>query len=113
MQFQGPHGQLMLFLGNKAEVPLQRLICVVPPSGQFAFQQGPVPSTLDPKKQMQVTLPRPSVSLCIPVCSNKPRGGILWCPCLLRLSSCPVTPTAQAIASPVRPSISACACRCR
>ncbi len=56
MQFQGPHGQLMLFLGNKAEAPLQRIICAVPPSQQFAFQQGPVPAGLDPKKQIQVPL---------------------------------------------------------
>lgn len=54
MQFQGSQGQLMLFLGNKGDVPLQRMICTVPPSAQFAFQQGPVPATLDPKKQIQV-----------------------------------------------------------
>ena len=54
MQFQGAQGQLMFFFGNKGEATLQRLICAVPPSGQFAFQQGPVPPQLEPKKQIQV-----------------------------------------------------------
>ena len=54
MQFQGAQGQLMFFFGNKGEATLQRLICAVPPSGQFTFQQGPVPPQLEPKKQIQV-----------------------------------------------------------
>ena len=57
MQFQGSQGQLMFFFGNKGEATLERLICVVPPSGQFAFQQGPVPSQLEAKKQVQVAIP--------------------------------------------------------
>lgn len=56
MQFQGSQGQLMFFFGNKGDSLLERLICVVPPSGQFAFQQGPVPAQLEPKKQVQVLL---------------------------------------------------------
>ena len=55
MQFQGSQGQLMFFFGNKGDSLLERLICVVPPSGQFAFQQGPVPSQLEAKKQIQVS----------------------------------------------------------
>ena len=57
MQFQGAQGQLMFFFGNKGEATLQRLICAVPPSGQFTFQQGPVPSQLEAKKQIQVASP--------------------------------------------------------
>lgn len=56
MQFQGSQGQLMFFFGNKGDSTLERLICAVPPSGQFAFQQGPVPSQLEPKKQIQVLI---------------------------------------------------------
>ena len=54
MQFQGVQGQLMFFFGNKGDHTLERLICAVPPSGQFAFQQGPFPPQLEPKKQIQV-----------------------------------------------------------
>lgn len=54
MQFQGAQGQLMFFFGNKGDHTLERLICAVPPSGQFAFQQGPVSPQLEPKKQIQV-----------------------------------------------------------
>ena len=54
MQFQGAQGQLMFFFGNKGEATLERLICAVPPSGQFTFQQGPVPPQLEAKKQIQV-----------------------------------------------------------
>lgn len=53
-QFQGSQGQLMFFFGNKGDAPLQRLIFVVPPAGQFVFQQGAVPPVLEPKKQIQV-----------------------------------------------------------
>ncbi|CAK0759184.1 hypothetical protein CVIRNUC_002678 [Coccomyxa viridis] len=56
MQFQGAQGQLMFFFGNKGEATLERLICAVPPSGQFTFQQGPVPPQLEAKKQIQVPL---------------------------------------------------------
>lgn len=54
MHFQGAQGQLMFFFGNKGDHMLERLICAVPPSGQFTFQQGPVPPQLEPKKQIQV-----------------------------------------------------------
>ena len=57
MQFQGAQGQLMFFFGNKGEATLERLICAVPPSGQFTFQQGPVPAQLEAKKQIQVASP--------------------------------------------------------
>ncbi len=53
MQFQGSQGQLALFLGNKGDGPLERLVCAVPPVPQFAFQVGPVPRQLDAKKQIQ------------------------------------------------------------
>ncbi len=53
-QFQGSQGQLMFFFGNKGDAALERLIFVVPPAGQFAFQQGAVPPLLEPKKQIQV-----------------------------------------------------------
>lgn len=53
-QFQGSQGQLMFFFGNKCDAPLERLIFVVPPAVQFAFQQGAVPPLLEPKKQIQV-----------------------------------------------------------
>ncbi|BDA41202.1 AP-2 complex subunit alpha-1 [Coccomyxa sp. Obi] len=55
-QFQGSQGQLMFFFGNKGDAALERLIFVVPPAGQFAFQQGAVPPMLEPKKQIQVPL---------------------------------------------------------
>ena len=57
MQFQGAQGQLLLFFGNKAATPLERLLCVVPPVAQFAFQLGPLPPRLDSKKQIQVCCP--------------------------------------------------------
>lgn len=63
MQFQGATGQLMVFLGNKGDEPLQRLVCSVPPSAQFSFQQGPVPTVLEPKKQIQVCVLTYQVSL--------------------------------------------------
>jgi hypothetical protein len=50
--FQGPSGQLQLFFGNKADVPLGRLICAVPPQPVFAFQLGAVPPYIEPKKQV-------------------------------------------------------------
>ncbi len=53
-QYQGSQGQLMFFFGNKSASALERLIFVVPPAGQFAFQQGAVPPLLEPKKQIQV-----------------------------------------------------------
>ncbi len=71
MQFQGSQGQLMFFFGNKGDSLLERLICVVPPSGQFAFQQGPVPSQLEPKKQVQVIpLADSSVWPCLLACRS-------------------------------------------
>jgi hypothetical protein len=53
-QFQGFQGQLTFFFGNKSDAPLERLRFIVPPAQQFVFQQGPVPATLEPKKQIQV-----------------------------------------------------------
>ena len=53
-QFKGPTGQILLFFGNKADAFLERLLCVVPPTPQFAFQLGSVPGRLEPKKQIQV-----------------------------------------------------------
>lgn len=70
MQFQGAQGQLVFFFGNKGDAALERLICVVPPSGQFTFQQGPVPPLLEPKKQIQVQ--NLSSFLCL-VCSVRLR----------------------------------------
>lgn len=62
MAFQGSQGQLALFLGNKGDAPLERLVCAVPPVPQFAFQVGPVPKRLEPKKQMQAR--RPTAAAC-------------------------------------------------
>jgi len=59
MQFQGSQGQLALFLGNKGDAELERLVCALPPVPQFAFQVGPVPRLLEPKKQIQA---RPSAA---------------------------------------------------
>lgn len=50
--FQGPSGQIQLFFGNKADVPVGRLICAVPPQPVFAFQLGAVPPYIEPKKQV-------------------------------------------------------------
>lgn len=50
--FQGHSGQVQLFFGNKADAPLGRLICAVPPQPLFAFQLGPVPPYIEPKKQV-------------------------------------------------------------
>jgi len=57
MQFQGSQGQLALFLGNKGDAELERLVCALPPVPQFAFQVGPVPRLLEPKKQIQARAP--------------------------------------------------------
>ena len=67
MQFQGSQGQLMFFFGNKGDSTLERLICVIPPSGQFVIQQGPVPAQLEAKKQVQV---RHQVILLRPYCTS-------------------------------------------
>ena len=63
MAFQGSQGQLALFLGNKGDTPLERLVCAVPPVPQFAFQVGPVPKRLEPKKQMQARRPAAAAAL--------------------------------------------------
>lgn len=55
--FQGASGQIQLFFGNKADAPLGRLICAVPPQPLFAFQLGPVPPYIEPKKQVHHGLP--------------------------------------------------------
>ena len=57
MAFQGSQGQPALFLGNMGDTPQERLVCAVPPAPQFAFQVGPVPKRLEPKKQMQARRP--------------------------------------------------------
>ena len=44
--------QLSLFLGNKHGEALQQLVLVVPPSPAFAFELGPVPPVLEPRKQV-------------------------------------------------------------
>jgi hypothetical protein len=44
--------QLTFFLGNKHSEALQQLVLVVPPSPAFAFELGPVPHSLEPKKQV-------------------------------------------------------------
>ena len=73
-QFQGSQGQLMFFFGNKGDAALERLIFVVPPAGQFAFQQGAVPPLLEPKKQIQVC--------CLCTCCGK--GGMPLTPAPLK-----------------------------
>ena len=45
--YSGPHGQLLLFLGNKSTVPLSRVVCAVPPVPQLGFQLGPVPPVIE------------------------------------------------------------------
>lgn len=50
--FQGPSGQIQLFFGNKADTPIGRLICAVPPQPVFSFQLGAVPPYIEPKKQV-------------------------------------------------------------
>jgi len=50
--FQGPSGQLQLYLGNKSDATLGRLICAVPPQPAFALQLGFVPPAIEPKKQV-------------------------------------------------------------
>ncbi len=67
MQLQGATGQLTVFLGNKGDEPLQRMVCSVPPSAQFSFQQGAVPTVLEPKKQIQVFAGPPGVAVCVRV----------------------------------------------
>ena len=68
IQITAGSGQLSLFFGNKADTFLERLLCVVPPAPQFQFQLSSVPSQLEPKKQISVTLsfyPHPmSILLC-------------------------------------------------
>lgn len=53
-QLAGATVQLSLFLGNKHSDPLQQVVLSVPPSPAFAFQLGPVPTVLEPKKQVGV-----------------------------------------------------------
>ena len=59
--FQGSQGQLTLFFGNKSPHTLERLICNVPPAPQFRFQMSQFPPALEPKRQVQVSLP---ISVC-------------------------------------------------
>ncbi len=49
--YQGPARQLQLYLGNKSDLPLGRLICAVPPLPTFFLQLGAVPPLIEPKKQ--------------------------------------------------------------
>lgn len=55
--YGGPHGQLVLFLGNKSAVTLSRVVCAVPPVPQLAFQLGAVPPVIEPKKQARAPAP--------------------------------------------------------
>ena len=55
--FQGSQGQLALFLGNKGDTPLERLVCAMPPVPQLAIQVGPVPKRPEPNKQMRARRP--------------------------------------------------------
>ena len=85
--FMGPHGQLMLFLGNKSPAPLTGVVFAVPPVPQLAFQLGPVPPAIEPKKQARVCagprLPRTCAvralrilhSLCQPWCDTPDAQG--------------------------------------
>ena len=83
MQFQGATGQLTVFLGNKGDEPLQRMVCSVPPSAQFSFQQGAVPTVLEPKKQIQVCLRArldwPTSSAGPPACTQDAPGTQAVC----------------------------------
>jgi len=54
--FMGPHGQLVLFLGNKSPAPLTGVVFAVPPVPQLAFQLGPVPPVIEPKKQVRFSV---------------------------------------------------------
>ena len=54
-QYQGPQGQLQLYFGNKSTKTLERLLCNVPPSPQFAFQMAALPPSIEPKKQVQAS----------------------------------------------------------
>ena len=67
IQIHGSSGQLTFYFGNKADTLLQRLLCVVPPAPQFAFQLGAVPSQLEPKKQISVSPLRDHTSSAGPV----------------------------------------------
>ena len=49
--YGGPHGQLMLFFGNKSTTPLSRVVVALPPVPQLAFQLGAVPLVIEAKKQ--------------------------------------------------------------
>lgn len=55
-QLGGTSMQLSLFLGNKHSETLQQVVLGVPPNPAFAFQLGPLPTVLEPKKQVQVNL---------------------------------------------------------
>ncbi len=54
--FIGPHGQLVLFLGNKSPASLTSVVVAVPPVPQLAFQLGPVPHLIEAKKQVRARI---------------------------------------------------------
>lgn len=56
MSCHGSEAQLGIFLGNKSRVPLERLVCLVPPSPAFTLTLGVVPHMLMPGTQMLVSL---------------------------------------------------------
>ena len=54
-QYNGPSGQLTLFFGNKSPGNLERLVANVPPAQQFQIQMQPLPDSIAPRKQIQVS----------------------------------------------------------
>ena len=56
--FLGPHGQLVLFLGNKSPASLTSVVVAVPPVPQLAFQLGPVPHVIESRKQVRLQIVR-------------------------------------------------------
>lgn len=54
-QYNGPSGQLTLFFGNKSAGNLERLVASVPPAQQFQIQMQPLPDSIAPRKQIQVS----------------------------------------------------------
>lgn len=53
-QYSGSTGQVVLFLGNKSQQPLTRLVCAVPPLPELQVQAVAAPATLEPNQQVQV-----------------------------------------------------------
>ena len=53
-QLLGASAQLTLFLGNKHGEALQQVVLALPPNPAFAYDMGPVPQQLEPKKQVRL-----------------------------------------------------------